>query len=98
MNGGDSGVGTYRAYQADAVRVNQNCQKLHFKKKDLWTIRQMLWKTLWTVPLTPTLSPKGRGSLLPLPFGERVGVRGLPQPGASTWMTRLAIISRVLAP
>jgi hypothetical protein len=62
MNGGDSGVDTDRAYQADAVRVNQNCQRLRFNKKDLWTIRQMLWKTLWKTPLIPTLSPKGRGS------------------------------------
>ena len=62
MNGGDSGVDTDRAYQADAVRVNQNCQRLRFNKKDLWTIRQMLWKTLWKMPLTPALSPKGRGS------------------------------------
>jgi len=42
MNGGDSGVGTRWAYQADGVGVNQNCQKLRFKKKDLWTIHQML--------------------------------------------------------
>jgi hypothetical protein len=48
MNGRESGVGTDRAYQADAVRVNQNRQKLRFKENDLWTIRQMLWKTLWT--------------------------------------------------
>jgi hypothetical protein len=61
MKGGESGVGTYRAYQADTVRVNQNRQRLRFKKKDLWTIHQMLWKTLWTRPLTPTLSQRGEG-------------------------------------
>ncbi len=58
MNGRESGVGTGRAYQADAVRVNQNCQKLRCKKKDLWTIRQMLWKTLWK---TPHPLPQGEG-------------------------------------
>ena len=45
MNGRESAVGTGWAYQAGTAAVNQNRQKLRFKKKDLWTICQMLWKT-----------------------------------------------------
>jgi hypothetical protein len=33
MNGGDSGVGTDRAYQADAVRVNQNCSEITLQEE-----------------------------------------------------------------
>jgi hypothetical protein len=61
MNGRESGVGTERAYQADAVRVNQNRQKLRFKKKGLWTICQMLWKTLRKTPPPQPSPPKGEG-------------------------------------
>lgn len=45
MKGRESAVGTYLAYQASAMMVNQNCRKLRCKKKELWIFYHILWKT-----------------------------------------------------
>jgi len=45
MNGRESAVGTYLAYQARGVMVNQNCRELRCKKKELWIFHHILWKT-----------------------------------------------------
>jgi len=45
MNGRESAVGTYLAYQARGVMVNQNSRELRCKKKELWIFHHILWKT-----------------------------------------------------
>jgi hypothetical protein len=101
MNGGESGVGTHRAYQADAVRVNQNCSEITLKEeRPVDSSSDAVEKSVDRNP-SPRPSPQrgeGEQSYSLSPLGRGSWVRGLPQPGDSTWMTRLAIISRVLAP
>ena len=91
MNGRESAVGTHRAYQARAARVNQNCHKLRCKKKELWIFRHILWKTVRQT-FDSTLHPHDWAQELDRPPAERHSA------GDRTWMTRLAIISRVFAP
>jgi len=47
MNGRESAVGTYSAYQLRGVTVNRNRYRLRCKKKELWIFRNILWKILW---------------------------------------------------
>ena len=75
-----------------ACAVNQNRDRLRCKKKDLWIFRQILWKTCGHCE-----SRALRMHALPSAKQGRVGC-GRDQAGDSTWMTRLAIISRVFAP
>ena len=98
MNGRESAVGTYWAYQARGARSTRTADKLRFKKKELWIFHQMLWKTRWT---RKSAEPYSRTAECTHCLSREAGEgrdAGVDQAGDSTWMTRLAIMSRVFAP
>jgi hypothetical protein len=91
MNGRESAVGTYSAYQQHGVMVNRNRHRFRCKKKELWILCNILWKILWAANRRLPIPGCGPAPTLPRCAGE--GDFG--HAGDSTWMTRLAIISRV---
>ena len=94
MNGRESAVGTYLGYQLRGATVNRNRRRLRCKKKELWIIDDMLWKSLWAAVegATRVDAPPP----WPSPASRERGQESA-QAGDKVWMTRVAIISRVFA-
>jgi hypothetical protein len=46
MNGRESALGTYPGYQVHGVTVNRNRHGFGCKKKELWILRNILWRIL----------------------------------------------------